>query len=282
MQPINQYEAKTRLSQRVDAVQKEEEVIKRLNASDVIGLDTPKMGLSYRRMAHTVNSIREKLMKNFFIHTAVVLTLLAVSAPVVSANPPPAYEGRRLFVSYCQLCHGVDGKGDGPLAKTMKISPADLTTTVRSRSDTILTKIITGEGRQTITGRDRHNILSEAMPEWKDVFNEAQVKALIAYLRFLGRSEHDLMGDPDVGSELYHKYCHVCHGEEGDGDGIMTELMGISPMDHTNPNETNSLSNEKLIESILDGRGKYMPAWRGILGQSDVEALVSYIRLLSQ
>jgi mono/diheme cytochrome c family protein len=62
----------------------------------------------------------------------------------------------------------------------------------------------------------------------------------------------------------------------------MTSLMGIMPMDHTNPNETNSLDNEELVKSILDGKGRFMPAWRGILSQSDVEALVSYIRLLSQ
>jgi cbb3-type cytochrome c oxidase subunit III len=219
-------------------------------------------------------------MKNI-IYAMGLLTLITVIAPEVSANPPPAYEGRRLYVSYCQLCHGADGKGGGPLAKAIQISPADLTTTVRSRSDTILMKIITGEGRQTITGRDRHNLLSEAMPEWKDVFSESQVKALIAYLRFLGSTKHDLMGDPEVGMQLYQKYCQVCHGVEGDGDGIMTKLMGIMPMDHTNPNETNSLDNEELVESILDGEGKFMPAWRGILSQSDVEALVSYIRLLS-
>ena len=34
--------------------------------------------------------------------------------------------------------------------------------------------------------------------------------------------------------------------------------------------------------SILDGKGRFMPAWRGILSDSDVEGLVSYIRLLSQ
>jgi mono/diheme cytochrome c family protein len=62
----------------------------------------------------------------------------------------------------------------------------------------------------------------------------------------------------------------------------MTSLMGIMPMDHTNPNETNSLDNEELVKSILDGKGRFMPAWRGILSQTDVEALVSYIRLLSQ
>lgn len=219
------------------------------------------------------------MKKGFYV--ILLLSVVLVRAAAVSAEPPPAYEGRRLYVSYCQLCHGTGGKGDGPLAKTMQISPADLTTTVRSRSDTILTKIITGEGRQTITGRDRHNLLSDAMPEWKDVFSAEQVKALIAYLRFLGRSKHDLMGDPEVGMQLYQTYCQVCHGEEGDGEGIMTNLMGISPMDHTNPNATNKLSNKILFESIMDGQGKYMPAWRGILSQDDVEALVSYIRLLS-
>ncbi len=224
-------------------------------------------------------------MKNI-IHIMITLTLMVMSVPEAAANPeevrlPDAYEGRRLYVSYCQLCHGTDGRGDGPLAKAMKISPADLNTTVRSRSDTILTKIITGKGRQTITGRDRHNLLSDAMPEWKDVFTESQVKALIAYLRFLGRSKHDLMGDPEIGMQLYQKYCHVCHGVEGDGDGIMTNLMGIMPMDHTNPNETNDLSNKEIMTSILDGKARYMPAWRGILSQNDVEALVSYIRLLS-
>ena len=220
-------------------------------------------------------------MKNI-IYTMGLLTLIAVTATEVSASPPPAYEGRKLYVSYCQLCHGTDGKGGGPLAKVMKISPADLTTTVRSRSDTILTRIITGEGRQTITGRDRHNLLSESMPEWKDVFTASQVKALIAYLRFLSRAKHDLMGDSELGMQTYQKYCQVCHGVEGDGDGIMTSLMGITPMDHTNPNETNSLDNEELVKSILDGKGRFMPAWRGILSQSDVEGLVSYIRLLSQ
>ena len=218
-------------------------------------------------------------MNNYFKISIFLIIALTVTA--ISANPPPAYEGRKLYVSYCLLCHGKGGQGDGPLSKVMKITPADLTTTVRSRSDIILTKIITGKGRQTITGRNRHNLLSDAMPNWKDVFNDSQVEALIAYLRFLGNKKHDLMGDSELGMKIYHKYCTVCHGEEGEGDGIMTNLMGISPMDHTNPNETNALNNDQLIKSILKGQGRYMPAWEGILSQTDIEALVSYIRLLS-
>ncbi|MCU7940909.1 MAG: cytochrome c [gamma proteobacterium symbiont of Bathyaustriella thionipta] len=219
-------------------------------------------------------------MKNI-IYVMLVLSVLLTSASRIFANPPPAYEGRRLYVSFCQLCHGTEGKGDGPLAKTMKIKITQITTTIRSRSDTILMKIITGKGKQTITVRDRHNLLSDAMPEWKDVFTESQLKSLIAYLRFMGNTKYKLLGDPKIGMQLYQQYCQVCHGEEGDGEGIMTQLMGITPMDHTNPYETNQLSNDDIVNSILNGKGRYMPAWEGILSQSDAEALVSYIRLLS-
>lgn len=215
------------------------------------------------------------------IYTLLLLSFLAIGAPNLFAEPPPAYEGRKLYVSYCQLCHGTQGGGDGPLAQAMDLSPADLTTTVRSRSDTILKKIITGKGRQTITGRDRHNLLSDAMPEWEDIFNESQLESIIAYLRFMSNTQYQLMGDPKMGMQLYQQYCHVCHGVDGDGEGIMTDLIGIAPMDHTNPNETNHLTNAVIIKSILDGKGRFMPAWRGILNQSDAEALVSYIRLLS-
>ena len=197
------------------------------------------------------------------------------------ANPPLSYEGRRLYVSYCQLCHDKKGKGKGALAREMKLKITDLTTTVRSRSDTILKKIITGEGRQTISGRDRHNILSDAMPNWSGVFTDHQVDALIAYLRFLGNSKYGLMGDPVKGLELYKQYCQVCHGEDGDGDGIMTKLMKIEPADHTNPNEMDKYTNEELLENILSGSGRFMPAWEGVLNRTEVEQLVSYIRLLS-
>jgi cbb3-type cytochrome c oxidase subunit III len=226
--------------------------------------------------------IEQEFSNRLLLPSLLLLAYAFLWASQAFADPPPAYEGRRLFVSYCQLCHGPGGKGNGPLAREMGITPADLTTTVRSRSDTILRKIITGEGRQTITGRDRHNLLSENMPEWKDVFSDDQVTALIAYLRFLSTSKHGLMGDPEVGMRLYGKYCQVCHGEEGEGDGIMTRIMRMNPMDHTNPNETGRLDNRQIVTSILDGKGRYMPAWRDILSQQDAEGLVSYIRLLSQ
>ena len=200
----------------------------------------------------------------------------------LAIDPKAAFEGRRIFVSHCQLCHGSDGKGAGPLAVNLGLTPSDLTRTVRSRSETILRKIISGDGGQTITGRTRHNILTDAMPNWGSVFSEQQIDALIAYLRYLSTSKFELLGDPEMGGQLYQKYCAVCHGEEGYGDGVMTKILEMEPLDHTNPVVMNEMSNDELIGAIMGGNGEYMPPWIGVLSLEEVEALVSYIRLLTQ
>ena len=36
------------------------------------------------------------------------------------------HNGKQMYVSYCAPCHGVDGKGNGPVAAALKKQPADL------------------------------------------------------------------------------------------------------------------------------------------------------------
>lgn len=53
------------------------------------------------------------------------------SAPTVKRVPiahTPSNSGKAMFETYCAVCHGKDGKGDGPAASAMKIPPFDLTT----------------------------------------------------------------------------------------------------------------------------------------------------------
>ena len=208
-----------------------------------------------------------------------LMVLIALQGPSL-AESPSSYEGRLLFMSYCFLCHGPDGRGRGPLAMAMEVEPADLTVTVRSRSDVVLKRIISGEGRQLVSGRDRHNLISDAMPEWKDVLSDREIDSLVAYLRFLSASKYPLMGNPEKGRNLYSRYCRACHGDEGEGDGVMTSLVDMKPRDHTNSLSMNEISNLEMIRSIKNGKGNYMPAWKGIISNDEVEALVSYIRLL--
>jgi len=45
-------------------------------------------------------------------------------APVAQTS---AGSGEQMFNTYCAVCHGKDGKGDGPAASEFKIPPANLT-----------------------------------------------------------------------------------------------------------------------------------------------------------
>jgi len=43
-------------------------------------------------------------------------------------QPTSAASGQEMYSSYCAVCHGKDGKGNGPAASELKQKPADLTT----------------------------------------------------------------------------------------------------------------------------------------------------------
>jgi mono/diheme cytochrome c family protein len=58
-----------------------------------------------------------------FYSPAASQTALAVQG----GNKTAAAEGRKLFLRYCASCHGLEGKGNGPVAPSLKTAPADLT-----------------------------------------------------------------------------------------------------------------------------------------------------------
>jgi mono/diheme cytochrome c family protein len=50
---------------------------------------------------------------------------LAFVMPALAADNDIA-DGQKYFVRYCASCHGTDGGGDGPVAKTLVTAPANL------------------------------------------------------------------------------------------------------------------------------------------------------------
>jgi mono/diheme cytochrome c family protein len=80
----------------------------------------------------------------------------------------PSMAGGDLFRFYCATCHGVDGKGDGPVASALNRRPADLTTIARRNGGTFPTdrveRFVTGVREPTAA----HG--SEAMPVWGPIF----------------------------------------------------------------------------------------------------------------
>jgi mono/diheme cytochrome c family protein len=39
----------------------------------------------------------------------------------------PSMDGRDIYRFYCASCHGLEGKGDGPIAPALRTRPSDLT-----------------------------------------------------------------------------------------------------------------------------------------------------------
>jgi mono/diheme cytochrome c family protein len=45
--------------------------------------------------------------------------------PIASTSPA---SGEEMYKTYCAVCHGKDGKGNGPAAEALKAAPSNLTT----------------------------------------------------------------------------------------------------------------------------------------------------------
>jgi mono/diheme cytochrome c family protein len=59
-----------------------------------------------------------------------VLTVMTALGTVIAAGQSPLaapLSGSDLFYNNCAACHGIDGKGTGPLGQVLTVRPADLT-----------------------------------------------------------------------------------------------------------------------------------------------------------
>jgi len=64
-------------------------------------------------------------MRRHLLLGGTLLTVALVGVQPASAQNTPT--GAEEFHNSCAVCHGEDGRGDGPLAKVLTVKPADLT-----------------------------------------------------------------------------------------------------------------------------------------------------------
>ena len=75
---------------------------------------------------------------------------------------PQASDGRGLFMQNCAVCHGEDGKGDGPMARRMATAPRDLTYIALRNND----EFPRARVMSTIDGYARSDLAGPGMPEF--------------------------------------------------------------------------------------------------------------------
>lgn len=85
-----------------------------------------------------------------------------------------------------------------------------------------------------------------------------------------------------AGRATYVAQCAVCHGERGDGHGQGVGDYGKPPADLTRPSYTYGTSDGDVFDVIQNGVQPRlaMPAWDGIVSESDIWNLVNYLRTL--
>lgn len=84
------------------------------------------------------------------------------------------------------------------------------------------------------------------------------------------------------GAELFSKYCSLCHGTGGAGDGRAASVQKVRPANLTVSTRARSYK----IQIVRDGgaamgRSSSMPAWRDVLTDAEIAAVVDYVQTLN-
>jgi len=131
-------------------------------------------------------------------------------------------EGPELFRAYCAPCHGLDAKGAGPAASSLKATVPNLTLLARDNRG----QFPVAHVRQMIVG---DNVVaahgSREMPMWGPVFHQIEsdmdwgnvrLENLVKYLESIQTTK---ASSPPSGAELYSRHCAVCHAADWNGSG---------------------------------------------------------------
>jgi mono/diheme cytochrome c family protein len=96
----------------------------------------------------------------------------AQKLPPDDARAVESLDGSVLYKAYCSSCHGTDARGGGPMAKSLKVPPPDLTRIYIRNGGTFplkrIARIISGE-EQLPSGHG-----TREMPVWGPFFSRVE------------------------------------------------------------------------------------------------------------
>jgi len=87
--------------------------------------------------------------------------------PVKNVSPA---DGQKMYVEYCAVCHGADGKGNGPAAKALRPPPSDLTVLAKNHGGKFPTELVEQDILGDVAMPAAHG--TKEMPMWKGLFSE--------------------------------------------------------------------------------------------------------------
>ena len=88
------------------------------------------------------------------------------------------------------------------------------------------------------------------------------------------------------GSVLYTKYCAVCHGKEGKGDGFNAFNLDPRPRDFSDSTYMAALSDAQILQTINGGgrsvnKSPLMPSYGWTIDNRQARYVAAYVRAFS-
>ncbi|MDF0677161.1 MAG: c-type cytochrome [Nitrospira sp.] len=226
-----------------------------------------------------------------------------------------AERGKVLYKEYCAQCHGLTGKGDGPAASGLEPKPAIHANMPFEKLPMEYLYTVINHGGPAV-GK------SPNMPYWGLTIGQQGVADVIAYLKvtFKGlpdvaaagggaqgaacvqprktaKAPEDFLsktnphsssaGSIQAGKELFLKTappvaCVMCHGEQGDGKGLMGAALVPPPRNFTCGTMMRDIPDGQLFWIIKNGSpGTGMMSF-ALLPDEQVWQLIHYIRSLAK
>lgn len=153
----------------------------------------------------------------------------ALTWPPGADLPQDSPVGLRVYAKHCAVCHGPDGRGNGPAAPSLIPHPRDFTQGQYKYKSTASGKPPTDEDLiRTVSG----GLQASAMPYWNDLLSESEIREVVTYIKNLSpvfsSPAPQVLAIParapsnvasiDRGRNLFQTQgCADCHGPDGRG-----------------------------------------------------------------
>jgi len=142
--------------------------------------------------------------------------------------------GQRVYARRCAVCHGPDGRGNGPAAPSMIPRPRDFTLRLFKYTSTGPNEPPTDDDLRRVVGE---GLQASAMPAFKDLLTDDEIHAVVDEVKRLAQFTSQAPSPLETGQPVpsddasiqrgkvqYARLgCGACHGPDGRKSGFMSD-----------------------------------------------------------
>lgn len=195
----------------------------------------------------------------------VTFSLASMGQYPLNVSDEDAAAAEQQYDQYCALCHGADRQGH-----VNDHAPSLRSKSLLETSEHRIVENAISYGRLGTPMAGFHEDVGGPM-------SRAEIRRLVAWLRqeagitaLVDVPLDPVVGDVELGAELYARECVDCHGAEG--EGVTGTALGNAAMLSLTPDRF-------LRHAIVNGRqGTDMPAFGETLADNEMDAITAFLR----